>query len=55
MVFVISLKLQQFHELLSLKKLLGATITQMTKPFIVFVGAIMAVAYAVSLVLTLLL
>lgn len=51
-IFVISLKLQQFHELLSLKKLLGATITQMTKPFIVFIGIIMAIAYWLSLLLT---
>lgn len=51
-VFIVSLKLHQFHELLSLKKLLGAWLKQMTQPFIVFVALMMGLAYILSLALT---
>lgn len=51
-VFIVSLKLHQFHELLSLKKLLGASLKQMTQPFIAFVALMMGLAYLLSLALT---
>ncbi len=47
-------KMKQFEDILSLKKILGATAAQMRNPFLLFIGLVLLWWFAVSLVLTIL-